>query len=63
MVYHITYLVKAYKILPTLVANSDQIGVHLISIVGFKTWENKGSKHVQILRVKVKKIYNGYIFS
>jgi hypothetical protein len=55
--------VKAYKILPTLVANSDQIGVHLISIVGFKTWENKGSKHVQILRVKVKKIYNGYIFS
>jgi hypothetical protein len=44
--------VKAYKILPTLVVNNDQIGVHFISIVGLKTWENKISKHIQILKVK-----------
>jgi hypothetical protein len=34
MVYQIVHLVKTYKILQTLVVNSDQIGVHLISIMG-----------------------------
>ncbi len=54
MVYWIAYVVKAYNILPTLVVNSDQIGVRLVPIVRKKNWENKGSKHIQVLEVEDK---------
>ncbi len=47
-------MVKAYNIPPTLVVNNDQIGVHLVPIVRKKTWENKGSKHIQVLEVEDK---------
>jgi hypothetical protein len=46
--------VKANNIPPTLVVNSDQIGVHLVPIVRKKTQENKGSKHIQVFEVKDK---------
>jgi hypothetical protein len=47
--------VNVYNILLALVVNSDQTCVHLIPIARYWTWENKGSKQIQVLRVKNKK--------
>ena len=40
------YLSKLHDIPPSLVVNSDQIGIHLVPTRGARTWEKKGSKHV-----------------
>jgi hypothetical protein len=33
-------------ILPCLVVNIDQIGIHLVPTGGDQTWERKGAKHI-----------------
>ncbi len=48
--------------------NSDQIGMHIVSIVGETTWKSKGTKHIQVFGVEDKRqisiaissIANGY---
>jgi hypothetical protein len=55
MVYKITYLMKLYSILRCLMVNIDQTGIHFVPTTGERTWENKGSKHIQVLRVKDKR--------
>jgi hypothetical protein len=55
MGYKVAYLVKIYNIPPTLVVNNDQIGVHLVPIVRKWTWENKGTKHIKVLRMEDKR--------
>jgi hypothetical protein len=70
MAYQVTYLVNVYNILSGLVVNSDQTSVHLIPIGRYWTWESKGSKHIQVLRVENKRpiimviflIVNGFYF-
>jgi len=49
MVYKVVYLAKTYSIPPIFIVNSDKIGVHLVPNGGKKTWEPKGTKHVQML--------------
>lgn len=44
-----------YNIPPCLVINIDQIGVHLVPTGGDQTWERKGVKHIQVLRIEDKK--------
>jgi hypothetical protein len=46
---------KTYNIPIALVVNSDQIGMHLMPIVGKCTWESKGTKHSKVSRIKDKK--------
>jgi hypothetical protein len=41
MAYQVAYLAKAYNIPPSLVVNSDQINIHLVPIVGERTWESR----------------------
>jgi hypothetical protein len=55
MVYKIAYLLKLYSIPPCLVVNIDQIGIHLVPTIGERTWESKGSKHIQVLGVEDKR--------
>ncbi len=55
MGYKVVYLVKIYNIPPTLVVNSDQTRVHLVPIVRKRTWENKGTKHIKVLRMEDKR--------
>ncbi len=52
MAYRIIYLVKLYPIIPCLVVNSEQFGIHLVSTIGERTWESKG---IQVLRVEDKR--------
>jgi hypothetical protein len=47
--------VKLYSIPPCLVVNIDQIEIHLVPTVGERSWENKGSKHIQVLGVEDKR--------
>jgi hypothetical protein len=35
--------------------NNDQIGIHLVPTIGERTWESKGSKHIQVLGVEDKR--------
>jgi hypothetical protein len=50
--------------------NNDQIRIHLVPIVKERTWEIKGTKHIQVLRVEDKGqitmvvfyVTNGYLF-
>jgi hypothetical protein len=35
--------------------NSDQIEVQLVPMIGKRTWENKGTKHIKALGEKIKK--------
>jgi len=35
-----------------LVINSDKTGIHFVSIVKEKTCENKGTKQIQVLKLK-----------
>jgi hypothetical protein len=63
MAYQIIYPVKDYNIPPTLVVNSDQTCVHLILIVIERTWDFKGSKHIQVLEVEDKWQITMVIFS
>ncbi len=50
--------------------NIDQIGIHLVPTVGERTWESKGSKHIQVLGMEDKRqvtlvlffIANGNLF-
>ncbi len=35
--------------------NNIQTIIHLVSTIGERTWENKGSKHIQVLGVEDKK--------
>jgi hypothetical protein len=55
MVYYIAYLVKLNLIPPCLVVNTDQTRIHLVPTPGERTWESKGSKHIQVLRVEDKR--------
>jgi hypothetical protein len=55
MAYKFVYFVKAYLIPPTLVVNNYQIRVHLVPNNGARTWEPKGTKHVQVLNLENKK--------
>jgi hypothetical protein len=54
MAYHVAYLAKTYYIPPSLVVNSDQIDIHLAPIVGKRTWESRGFKHIHLLDIKDK---------
>ncbi len=47
--YRVYYLIKTYPIPPTLIVNNDQTRVHLVFNGGERTWEPKGTKHVQVL--------------
>jgi len=51
MTHRATYLVKVYNIPMYLVVNKDQIGIHLIPIKKYQTWETIGVKHVQVLGI------------
>jgi hypothetical protein len=55
MAHQIAYLVKMYNIPPCLVVNTNQTGVHLVPTGRDQTWERKGIKHIQIIRIKDKK--------
>jgi hypothetical protein len=55
MGYMVAYLFKTYNILAALMVNSDQIGLHLVSIAREQTWESKGAKHIKASRIKDKK--------
>jgi len=46
---------KVYNIPPALIVNNDQTSVHHIPTTRERTWENKGLKHIQILRVEDKR--------
>ncbi len=50
--YKVVYLVKAYCIPLTLVMNNNQTKIHLEPNGGERTWEQKGSKHVQVLHLE-----------
>jgi hypothetical protein len=47
MAYRVYYLMKTYPIPLALLVNNDQTRVHLVPKNGEKTWEPKGTKHVQ----------------
>lgn len=34
--------------------NIDQIGMHIVSIIGETTWKSKGTKHIQVFGVEDK---------
>ncbi len=53
--YKIAYLAKLYLIPPHLVVNTNQTRIHFVPIIGERTWENKGSKHIQVLGVEDKR--------
>jgi len=55
MVYKVAYLAKIYSIPPALVVNNDQTRVHFVSNDNKKTWEPKGTKHVQVLGLEDKR--------
>jgi hypothetical protein len=55
MAYRVAYVMKDDNIPPTLIVNNDQTSVHLIPIARERTWESKGVKHIQILRVDDKR--------
>jgi hypothetical protein len=48
MAQKVAYLVKAYSVLPSLMVNTDQTGIHLIPTRGDRIWVEKGSKHVLV---------------
>ncbi len=52
--YHVAYLVKAYDIPPSFVVNSDQTNIHLVPTIGEHTWENMGSKHINVFGIEDK---------
>jgi len=55
MGYMVAYIFKTYNILAALMVNSDQIGLHLVSIARKQTWESKGAKHIKASWIKDKK--------
>ena len=55
MNYRVAYLAKFYRIPSSLVINSDQTSIHLVRVVGGKTWDAKGSKDVKILSMEDKR--------
>jgi hypothetical protein len=55
MAHRVAYLVKTYNVLASLVINMNQIGIHLVPIGGERTWENKGSKDIHVIKVEDKK--------
>jgi hypothetical protein len=55
MAYKVVYLAKAYSIPPILVVNNDQTRIHLVPNGGERTWEPKGTKHVQMLGLEDKR--------
>ncbi len=63
MAYRIAYLLKAYIIPPTLIVNNDQASVHFDPTMRKRTWESKGSKHIQVLEVEDKWQITMVIFS
>jgi hypothetical protein len=63
MAYREVYLMKVYNIIPTLIVNNDQTSIHLIPTTRERTWENKGSKHIQVLRVENKRHITMVVFS
>jgi len=50
MAYWIAYIMKAYNISLILVVNYDQTCVCLIPTIRERTWETKGTKHIQVLK-------------
>ncbi len=55
MAYRNVYFLKAYSIPLALVVNNDKSKVHLVPTNGEKTWEPKGTKHVQVLGLENKR--------
>jgi hypothetical protein len=55
MVYRTTYLINTYSTPPAFVVNNDKIGIHLVPNSGERTWEPKGTKHVQVLGLEDKR--------
>ncbi len=55
MAYKVDYFIKTYSIPLALVVNNYQIGVHLVPNDGERTWESKGTKHVQVLGLEDEK--------
>jgi hypothetical protein len=49
------YLINVHNIPPQLVVNTNQTGIHLIPTGGARTWETKGSKHVNVHGVEDKR--------
>ena len=41
MTLRIAYLIKLYNIPLSLVVNTDQTNIHLVPLVGDRTWEKK----------------------
>jgi hypothetical protein len=62
MAYWVVYLMKVYNITLALIVNSDQTNIHLIPTTKERTWESKGSKHVQVLGVENKRQITKVIF-
>ncbi len=62
MVHKITYLMRLYSTPLCLVVNNDQIGIRLVPIALKKTWENKATKHIQVLRVEDKRHVSMVVF-
>jgi hypothetical protein len=46
---------QVHNIPPQLVVNTDQTGIHLVPTGGARTWETKGSNHVNVHRVEDKR--------
>jgi hypothetical protein len=55
MAHMVAYLVKTYNIPTCLVINTDQTRIHLMSTRGDRTWEAKGTKHIQVLGIENKR--------
>jgi hypothetical protein len=49
------YLINVHNIPPQLVVSTDQTGIHLVPTGGVRTWETKGSKHVNVHGVEDKR--------
>ena len=55
MAQHVAYLVKCYKVPHALVVNTDQMGMHLMPTGGTRTWEEKETKSLLVVRVEDKR--------
>ena len=49
------YLIEVHNISQELVVNTDQTGIHLVPTGGARTWETKGSKHVNVHGIEDKR--------
>ena len=59
MAQHCVYLINVHNIPQQLVVNSNQTGIHLVPTGGARTWETKGSKHVNVHGIEDKRKITG----